>query len=231
MNGHPSSLQLERFSVDDLPAEAHERTRAHLQDCDECRRSLGELEQAREDCLRALPPERLIGRIALNRRDIRPRRLWIGLTALTAAAAGSALILFFPRSERVQLKGLGVSVYCRRGDQVRLLMPGERIRAGDGLRLVLTLAKRQPAAAWFVDARGRVDRFLTDGSTGLDAGEHALPGAIVESPCVDLWLVVAAGSEATQRLGEAFERARRDGVPPGEGWAPAGAVVRALRCE
>ncbi len=230
MSGHPSSLRLERFSVDDLPVEAQERTGAHVQGCDECRRSLGELEQAREDCLRALPPERLLGKIAQKRRDIRPRRLWIGLTALTAAAAG-ALILVLPQTDRVQLKGLGVSVYCRRGDQVRLLAPGERIRAGDGLRVALTLANRQPAAAWFVDARGRVDRFLTDGSTALEAGEHALPGAIVESPCVDLWLVVAAGSGASERLGEAFERARRDGIPPGEGWAPAGAVVRALRCE
>ena len=231
MNGHPSSLQLERFSVEDLPAEAQERTRAHVQDCGDCRGSLAELEKAREDCLRQLPPDRLLARISQKRRDIRQRPLWIGLTALTAAAAGLALIWFFPRSERVQLRGSGVSVYCRRGDQVHLLMPGERIRAGDGLRVVLTLASRQPAAAWFVDARGRVDRFLTDGSMALDAGEHALPGAIVESPCVDLWLVVAAGSDATERLDGAFERARRDGIPPGQGWAPAGAVVRALRCE
>ena len=231
MNGHPGPLQLERFSVDDLPAELQERTRAHVQDCGQCRRSIGELEQAREDCLRQLSPQRLLGRIAQKRRELRPRRLWIGLTALSAAAAGGALILFFPRTDRVQLKGVGVSVYCRRGDQVHLLPPGERIRANDGLRVVLTLANRQPAAAWFVDARGRVDRFLTDGSAALDPGEHALPGAIVESPCVDLWLVVAAGSGATQRLAEAFERARRDGIPPGQGWAPAGSVVRALRCE
>jgi len=231
MNGHPSSLQLERFSVNDLPAEVQDGTRAHVQECGQCRRSLGELEQAKEDCLRQLPPERLLGRIAQKQRDIRPRRLWIGLTTLTATAAGLALIWFFPRTDRVQLKGVGVSVYCRRGDQVHLLAPGERIRANDGLRVVLTLANQQPAAAWFVDARGRVDRFLTDGSTALEPGEHALPGAVVESPCVDLWLVVAAGSGATQRLAEAFERARRDGIPPGEGWAPAGAVVRALRCE
>ena len=231
MNGHPSSLRLERFSVDDLPADAQERIRAHVLGCGECTRSLGELEQAREDCLRQLPPETLLGRIAQKRRDIRPRRLWIGFSAFTAAAAALALILFFPRTDRVQLKGTSVSIYCRRGEQVRLLAPGERIRAGDGLRVALTLPYRQPAAAWFVDARGRVDRFLTDGSTALDAGEHALPGAIVESPCIDLWLVVAAGSGATQRLGEAFERARRDGIPPGERWAPAGAVVRALQCE
>src|SRR6516162_6861400 len=110
MNGHPSSLQLERFSVNDLAEEAQESTRSHVQDCGQCRRSLGELEQAREDCLRQLPPERLVGRIAQKRRDIRPRRLWIGLTAFTAAAVGLALILFFPRIERVQLKGSGVSV-------------------------------------------------------------------------------------------------------------------------
>ena len=231
MNGHPSSLQLERFSVNDLPADAQERTRAHVEDCGQCRRSLGELELAREDFLRQLPPERLLGRTAQKRRDLPPRRLWIGLTALSAAAAGWALILLLPRTDRVQLKGVGVSVYCRRADQVHLLAPGERIRAYDGLRVMLTLANRQPAAAWFVDARGRVDRFLTDGSAALEPGEHALPGAIVESPCVDLWLVVAAGSGAPQRLAEAFERARRDGIPPGEGWAPAGALVRALRCE
>jgi len=133
MNGHPSSLQLERFSVDDLPADAQERTRAHVLGCGECTRSLGELDRAREDCLRQLPPAKLLGRIAQKRSNIRPRRLWIGLSAFTAAAAAFAVILFFPRSDRVQLKGASVSVYCRRGEQVRLLAPGERIRASDGL--------------------------------------------------------------------------------------------------
>ncbi len=231
MNGHPSSLQLERYSVDDLPAEAQEKTRAHVQSCPECRQALDQLEEARGDCLRKLPEERLLARIGESRRHLRARWSWIRFGTLSAAAAGLAVFLLVPRPDRVQLKGMGVSVYSRRGDEVRLLAPGERIRAGDGLRVVLTLSNQQATAARFVDARGRVDRFLSDGSKSLDPGEHALPGAIVESPCVDLWLVVAAGSEATQRLGEAFERARRDGVPPGEGWAPAGAVVRALRCE
>jgi hypothetical protein len=231
MNGHPSSLQLERFSVDDLPAEAQEKTRAHVQSCRECRQALDQLEQARGDCLRELPERKLLERIAQNRRHLRTRWSWIGFGTMSAAAAGLAIFLLFPRPERVQLKGMGVSVYSRRGDEVRLLAPGERIRAGDGLRVVLTLSKQQPAAAWFVDARGRVDRFLTDGSKPLDPGEHALPGAIVESPCVDLWLVVDTGPGADQRLRAAFERARQDGRPPGEAWAPAGALIRSLRCE
>jgi ferric-dicitrate binding protein FerR (iron transport regulator) len=231
MTDHPSSLQLERFSVDDLPADAQKKTHAHVQDCPECRHALDELEQARRDCLRELPAEKLLARMAPRPRPRRPLWSWIGFGAVTAAAAGLAVVLFFPGAQPIHLKGMGVSVYCRRGDQVRLLAADERIRAGDGLRVVLTLTRQQPAAAWFLDARGRVDRFLTDGSTALDPGEHALPGAIVESPCVDHWLVVLTGSGAAQRLAAAFEHARADGLPPGEAWAPAGAVIRPLRCE
>jgi hypothetical protein len=231
MNGHPSSLQLERFWVVDLPPDAQEKTRAHVRDCVECRRSLEELEHAREEFLRTLPAEKVLANLAGRRGQLRSKRVLMGVGALTALAAGLALAVLVPRADRVQLKGLGASVYCKRGDQVRLLAPGEKIRAGDGLRVVLTLATRQPAAAWFLDARGRVDRFLTGGSSVLDPGEHALPGAVVESPCVDLWLILATGSDATQRLEAQFERARREGIVPGEGWAPAGALVRALRCE
>lgn len=229
MNGHPGSLQLERFSVADLALELQEKTRDHVEHCAQCRRSLAELEHSREECLRTLPADKLLANLA--RHQGRSKRPWIAVGALTALAAGVVLLVLLPTVNRIRLKGLGVSVYCKRGDQVRLLAPSERIRAGDAMRVVLTVAKPEPAAAWFLDARGRVDRFLTDGSTQFDPGEHALPTAVVESPCVDLWLIITTGSDASRRLEAAFERARREGVVPGEGWAPAGAVVRALRCE
>jgi hypothetical protein len=231
MNSHPSPLTLERFSVGDLQAEAQETTRAHVQVCLACRGALDEMERARSDCLRHLPAEVLLAQINKGRRPRVPRWSWLGLGALSAAAAGLALLFFLP-SDGVKLKGTGVAIYRQRGDEVRLLGPEQGIRAGDGLRVVLTLPKRQPAAAWFVDARGRVDRFLSDGSSTLDRGERALPGsAIVESPCVDLWLIVATGSGAAERLESSFQKARQDRLPPGEGWAPAGAVVRPIRCE
>src|SRR5215472_16019716 len=77
MNGHPGSLQLERFSVDDLPAEAHYKTRAHVQECTECRRALDELAQARSECLRELPAEKLLARIAESQRHL--TRRWAGI--------------------------------------------------------------------------------------------------------------------------------------------------------
>src|SRR5215831_19252747 len=105
MNGHPSSLQLERFSVDDLPVEAQEKTRTHVQSCPECRQALDQLEQARGDCSRKLPEEKLLERIAESRRHLRARWSWVGFGTLTAAAAGLAVFLLSPRPERVQLKG------------------------------------------------------------------------------------------------------------------------------
>ncbi len=231
MTGHLSWLNLERFTVDDLPADARESTRGHLEVCDECRRRLDELERERESHLRRFSPESLIARIRQKPRPFFILRLAIGLGALGLVAAALTLVVFAP-GDRVRLKGTAVAIYRQRGDEVRLLGPEQGIRAGDALRVVLTLSTRQPVAAWFVDAQGRVDRFLSEGSAALERGERPLPGsAIVESPCVDLWLVVATGTGAAQRLESAFERARMERLPPGERWAPTGSVVRALRCE
>src|SRR5712692_1070124 len=231
MTGHPSGLTLERFSVDDLPPDTRESTRGHLEVCSECRRKLDELERERDSQLRRFSPESLIASIRKKRRPFLPLIPALGFGALGLVAAAVVLVLFAP-GDRVRLKGTAVAIYRQRGDEVRLLGPEQRIRAGDGLRVVLTLATRQPVAAWFVDAQGRVDRFLSEGSAALERGERPLPGsAIVESPCVDLWLVVATGTGAAQRLESAFDRARMDRLPPGERWAPTGSVVRALRCE
>jgi hypothetical protein len=230
MTRHPSSLQLERFSVDDLPVEAREGTRVHVDSCPDCTRFLNGLDQARAECLRAIPPEELLRRIATSVRPQLPRWSWLGLGA-AAIAAGLLLVLLLP-VEPIRLKGAGVAVYRKRGDEVQILRADQNIRAGDSLRVVVSLPRRTPIAAWFLDARGRVDRFLADGSVPLDRGEQALPGsAVVESPCVDLWLMVVTGSGATQRLESAFQRAQTNNLPPGEGWAPSGAVVRPLRCE
>ena len=231
MTDHLSWLNLERFSVDDLPADARETTRGHLQACDQCRRRLEELEHERDSHLRRFSPESLIARIRKEPRRFFLFRPTIGFGALGLVAAALTLIVLGP-GDRVRLKGTGVSIYRQRGDEVRLLGPEQGIRAADALRVVLTLPSRQPVAAWFVDAQGRIDRFLSEGSTALERGERPLPGsAVVESPCVDLWLVVATGAGAAQRLESSFERARLDRLPPGERWAPTGSVVRALQCE
>jgi hypothetical protein len=66
------------------------------------------------------------------------------------------------------------------------------------LRVVVTLDRLTAVNVWFVDRQGRVDRLLESGAIELPPGQHALPGsAIVNNPCVDLWLVVATGEAAT----------------------------------
>lgn len=230
---HPTSLTLERLSVGDLPAEAGQATQQHVSGCAQCRALLEELQGARDAFLGEWPPERVLARLAATRTPlIQPTRWRWGALIAAAACVAVALFLVARPQERIQLKGPAVTVHCKRGGEVRILRGDDRIRAGDALRVVLALPRREQVSAWFIDARGRVDRALADASIALDPGEHALPGSvIVESPCLDLCLVVMTGAESSEIGQAAFRRAAAQNLPPGEAWAPRGAIVRTLRCE
>src|SRR5713101_6510461 len=115
MTGHPSGLTLERFSVDDLPPDARESTRGHLELCSECRHRLDELERERDSQLRRFSPESLIASIRKNRRPFRPLLMpALGVGALGLAAAAVVLVLFAP-GDQVRLKGTAVAIYRQRG--------------------------------------------------------------------------------------------------------------------
>jgi hypothetical protein len=210
--------------------------------CEACARVVAELEDERDSRLTRVPKEAFLEAVAA-RRD-RPVRLderraaRVGLAFVALVAAAAVLLFFFRRPPRVEtegvaLKGNGVSVHRRRGDEVKALATGDTIRAGDALRIVVTQSRASRVAAWFVDARGQVDRAFEAGAIELPAGESSLPGSVViDAPCVDLSLVVVFGAASL----EGTERTLKENVargPRGEdlGWAPEGALTRRLRCE
>jgi hypothetical protein len=229
MNLHPSELVLERLSVNDLPRKVREETERHVVDCLSCRQFLGELAAEQGARLCEVPPATFVAN--LERRRAREERRTRGrLMSIVAGAmlAAAAMVLVIPRlgalreeteertgrpgsvrGDEVHFKGsTGVMVHRRRDDAVTILPAEARVRAGDGLRVVVTLDQKTPVDVWFVDRHGRVDRLLESGPLELPPGQHALPGsAIVESPCVDLWLVVVTGEAATT-LTEAEVRRR-----------------------
>jgi hypothetical protein len=114
----------------------------------------------------------------------------------------------------------------------KLMDAREHVRAGDALRIVVTLPHPEPVDAWFVDATGRVDRLLVGGPVSAGAGEHTLPGsAIVDSPCTDMWLVVGVGSGATAMAESALKKLGPGSRDGSDEWVPKGCLTRRLRCE
>jgi hypothetical protein len=222
MSLHPSELVLERLSVNDLPREVREETERHVGDCLSCRQFLGELEAEKRERLREVPPEMFMANLARRRKREEQRSRGRLMTIVAGAMlAAAAMVVVIPRlretpgpggqvrtdegrgdevrTDQVRLKGgVGVMVHRRRDDAVTALPAEARVRAGDGLRVVVTLDRATVVDVWFVDRQGRVDRLFESGAIELSPGQHALPGsAIVNDPCVDLWLVVATGEAAT----------------------------------
>lgn len=237
MTDHPSQLMLERYSVDDLPPEAHASAAEHVGSCSSCKAFIDELANEHRARLVAAPVAAFVAKVDKRRR--RRSRVWqawqwsgFGLGIATVAAAVVMLSLAGRPTDHIRWKGSALVVHRSRAGNVQVLGERDTIRAGDSLRLVLVMPKAAPVAAWFVDAHGRVDRFLPELVTRLDAGEHALPGsAVVETPCADLWIVVVAGADANTKTEADLGTALVNGVPGNDQWIPAGAVVRTVRCE
>lgn len=232
MTVHPGSVTLERFAVGDLPAEASADVTKHVGACPQCQRFLADLSEATSSCLRSVPPERVLSAVGdARRRHVRFLR-WTQLTIVAAIAAVIVVLVSPGPTSSVRLKGIGLSVQRRRGNEVRVMESGSGIRAGDALRMVVTLPKPTSVAIWSIDANGRVDRLSPPGGISLPAGEHALPeSAIVDSPCLDLWLVMTTGTQAEQQLTDATSKAAQNRIAPGEAWAPPGALIQSFRCE
>jgi hypothetical protein len=127
----------------------------------------------------------------------------VGVGVGVAAAAGWMLVrrdALSADGAGARLKGVGVEVYRRRGERVELLPDDARVRAGDGLRITLTLPAAGPVSLWFVDADGHVDAFPDATSLPLAAGPNVLPGAVVvDAPCRDLELHVRTAQGEYER--------------------------------
>lgn len=234
MSAHPQALLLDRLWAGDLGGELRAEISTHASACADCRGYLGELSAESDAQLAALPPARFVeqleGRIRLQGR--KRRRSFAAGAAVVAALAASLLLV--PQRSEDRFKGgqiAGLVVHRKRGEQVRRLEVGDRIRPGDSLRVSLSLAHPVPAGIWFVDAQGKVDPLFPSGPVEVRDGEQTLPGSVVvESPCVDLW-VVAAGGPAAAGVEGALRRSLATRPPQGFDWLPKGAVVRRLECE
>jgi hypothetical protein len=242
MSLHPNRLKLERFSVSDLPEAERAQVAEHTSSCPACRAYLDELDAARVAGLARMPAAEFLARLpsvagATRRRLGRTLPVTVAVTAtvMTAALAWMLVPRVEPPRTGVRFKGaaVGVSLYRSRGGEVASLDSAEaRIRARDALRVVVRLPRPEQVGVWFVDADSRIDRFL-DRPVLVGAGEHALEGsATVDSPCKDLWVVVAIGAAVAGSTEAELRRALGHGRPDdGGAWAPSGTWTRLLRCE
>jgi Putative zinc-finger len=235
MSAHPSPEALERLWARDLPPEETDQVGAHAAECPSCKSYLDGLAAEDNSLLAALPPgafvEQLERRIGAEERRRRLRRYVAGVAVTTLVAAA---LLLVPRPAPERFKGGEVAalvVHRKRDEQVRRIETGMGIRAGDSLRVSVTLSRPAPAGVWFVDADGRVDALPGGGLVDLRAGEQTLPGTVVvDSPCVSLWVVAASGPPAAG-LEQALRRSLAGGAPGSDSWLPPGAVARRLECE
>lgn len=230
---HPSRLELERLATDDLTAAARAEAEVHVVACTACSAYVSELLAATEQRLARVPPAAFLARHR-QRRAQRRRRLaflWTGALALGATAA---VLVIAPRRglepSDIRLKGLGMSVYRKRGGEIRRLAPGDGIRSGDALRVVLTLPQAGPVWVAAVDVNGRIDPLVPGGVLTVGGGEQPLAeSAVVESPCLDMWLIAWPGGrpdEAPATLQRALPSLHADLSA-----LPASVLVRFIRCE
>src|SRR5262249_54451922 len=105
----------------DLPAGEQEAVRAHVERCAQCGRALAGLADERAALLARTPPAALTATLERRRLAERRRRLaWLsGSLGALAAAAVLVLVVRTP-APPLGVKGGGLSVYAKRGQQVRL---------------------------------------------------------------------------------------------------------------
>jgi hypothetical protein len=222
--------------VGDLPPAERDKTVFHLQACPSCQVRVGNIKDEAERSLATLPADEFVSQLSVRMgkqvQRVSQFRRWATVSVAVAMAAGATLIMTPRQHEAVTLRGSGLQVHRNRDGMAKLMENGDRIRAGDALRVVVTLAHAEPVDVWFVDSTGRVDRLMTDGPFRGTPGEQAMPGsAFVDAPCKDMWVVVGVGSGATSSAEGALKRlgpGTRDGS---DDWVPKGCLSRRLQCE
>ena len=236
MSEHPSRFMLERHCVGDLSPAERDKTVFHLESCPSCQVRVGEIKDHAERDLALQPPDEFVAKLSVRMgrevRRVSQFRRWAVISAAAAMAAAALLIMTPRRQDAVVLRGSGLQVHRNRDAMAKLMDSGDRIRAGDALRVVVTLPHPDSVDVWFVDATGRVDRLLASGPLELKAGEQALPGsAVVDAPCSDMWVVVGVGTapmSSTEAVLKRLGPGRRDAS---DDWVPKGCLARQLRCE
>ena len=236
MSEHPSRFMLERHCVGDLSPADRDKTVFHLESCPSCQERVGEIKDEAERDLALLPPDEFVAKLSVRMgREVRRAsqlRRWAAVSAAAAMAAVFVLMMAPRRPGTVALRGSGLQVHRNRDGMAKLMETGDRIKAGDALRVVVTLPHPEPVDVWFVDATGRVERLLPSGPMQLGSGERALPGsAVVDAPCSDMWIVVGVGAASTSSAESALKRLGPSPSSDGDEWVPKGCLARQLRCE
>jgi hypothetical protein len=163
---HLSSFTLERLRVAALDERSAEAARGHLAECDRCRgvdEALGRDHREFQHDVR--PRMATVLQARLSRVAVRSRRReWAvaasaGVSLLLIAALG--LVLKRPEVADVVAKGgAQLTLFVRRGEDVRRLRDGDRLRAGDSVRFRIN-----PGAASYVliaslDGSGRSTTYV-----------------------------------------------------------------------
>ena len=188
---HVSLLVLERFVVRDLPVPEAEAVRAHANECATCQRRLDALRADDRDRLARVPPPVFV------RRLVRPRRRFAWILGIAVAAAAGVMVSLHAQPTR--WKGAGLIVHVLRDGNVRRLEEGDRVRAGDSLRISLVVPEPTRARVWFVDADGAT---LNLSSQPIPAGEQLLAGSVtITPPCRDVTVFADTdGTTISRRL-------------------------------
>jgi hypothetical protein len=236
MSEHPNRFMLERHCVGDLSPAERDRTVVHLEGCAACQGRVGDIKSQADRDLAMHPADEFVSQLSVRMgkqdRRVSQFRRWATVSVAAAMAAGATLIMIPRQHDAITLRGSGLQVHRNRAGMAKLMEGGDRIRAGDALRVVVTLAHAEPVDVWFVDSSGRVDRLIAEGPLHGSPGEQAMPGsAFVDAPCKDMWVVVGVGSSATSSAETALKRLGPGTRNGGDDWVPKGCLSRQLRCE
>jgi hypothetical protein len=177
---HPSDYALDRGGAE---------IDAHVAACAACQERRAVAARVDAQFQRDVLP-RTLGRVRAKLHDASPRRQRWWLIGLSATAVAAALLIIArPRPDAAWdgMKGsvasanaTALSVFVKRGDKVRVLEPGQALRAGDAVRFVARLDRPRFVELRARDAAGRERTLFPEGPTAvqLRPGEP-LPGGFV----------------------------------------------------
>ena len=184
MTSHPSDYALDRGGRE---------IDAHVAACAACQERRAAAERLDTQFQREVVP-RTLGRVRAKLHETSPprRRWWLIGVGLGATAAAAALLLIarprpHPDAAWDGIKGSlpagnpsALSVFVKRGDKIRVLEPGQPLRAGDALRFVARLDRPRFVELRARDAEGRERTLFPEGPTAVQLSPgQALPGGFV----------------------------------------------------
>ncbi|HYP87241.1 MAG TPA: hypothetical protein VEQ59_03795 [Polyangiaceae bacterium] len=218
-----SDLKLDQWQAGELSAQAGEELRAHVDSCARCTHRRQTLVADAAQFLQRFPePPR--------RTRAGNRSYWVAGTTALAAAAALVLWLKMPTEQpgqRSKGEATQFGFFIKRGGQVTLGAAGQRVRAGDQLRFVVTTSKPQHIAIVGRDGSGAV--FEYHAASGHSV---AVAGARDQALESSIELDAAPGPETVWAIfcDEPFELAPLKSTLAGAGelQAPPGCTLKKL---